>query len=119
MTGAEIISAVVALITGAIAIYKAVKAKEYSNALDLSDTTLKGIIAAIELLPEGDKKQEVKTQIMGLSMWLHTEKPKLHALVKQITALLAEAGIASDSDGPHLFRAAAVIKEMEARKNAK
>ena len=48
----EIVKLGAIIIPAAIAVVKHFKAKKYKEAMNLSDETLKGIVAAIELMPD-------------------------------------------------------------------
>ncbi len=114
----EIVKLGAIIIPAAIAVVKHFKAKKYKEAMNLSDETLKGIVAAIELMPDTPLTKSLKANIQKMSTTLGTEKDKLADLVIVITGLIDELGIKRDGDVAAVLRAAdAIRKADEIRKN--
>ena len=113
----KIVEALVVIVPSMWGVYKTVKAKKYREAMSLSDETLKGIIAAIELMPQTPTTKALKSNIQKMSTTLGTEKEKLADLVQVISNLLDEMGIKRDGDVATVLRAAdAIRKANEIRK---
>lgn len=113
----KIVEALVVIVSSIWGVYKTVKAKKYREAMSLSDETLKGIIAAIELMPQTPTTKALKANIQKMSTTLGTEKEKLADLVQVISNLIDEMGIKRDGDVATVLRAAdAIRKANEIRK---
>lgn len=116
----EIIKVGVGVVVGLYGIYEAWKSRRHKRAFELSESTLEGIVAVIELLPENDKTQDLKEKIRRASTLIGTESEKLAGLVSEIRELYRECF--SNEPNAHLgieeaARAAkAVQRAREARR---
>lgn len=108
----------VGVVTMAVAAYEWFKARRYKEAFEMSEVTLEGLVAAIELLPESEQTKRLKRTIRQVAENLGTEGPKLAKLVKEVESLLKAHGLVGKGEDMAQAARAAQAVEM-ARKNRK
>jgi hypothetical protein len=103
----EAISAVVAVVSLAVAAWQAFRRRQYQAGFELSDDALRGVVAAIELLPDSPERDKTKSVIRRMAETLGTESEVLARTVKSVEAALDAAGVRTDGDDTgYLVRAA-------------
>jgi len=111
----EIISAVIALVGVALAAWQAFRARDLRKGLRLTEQTLAGLIAAVEMLPDSPERDKTKRLIKQMSLLIGTEGATLAPLVEQIVRLLNDQGILTDGDDSGgMLRASAAIQAWSA-----
>jgi hypothetical protein len=85
---ATLVSAVVAIAGGLIAVWQKLKASKAEEAFDRAEATLAALAVAIEAVPMNeDDRKKLKGNITWLAEQIGTEKDVLAPVVAQVTAL--------------------------------
>lgn len=115
----ETIAIFIAIITAGWGLYSDIKKRRYRASKEHAQDALKGIIAAIELLPEGGRKAKAKRLAKSISLYLDTESDLIFDLVKEVEKLLSDGKIeiTGDDENSQALRASMAIKK--ARENRK
>ena len=111
------IKALVAIAGLVFGVYEMIKAKKFGAALNLTQKTLDGMVAAIETLPEDEKTRAVKRRIKAVSLELGTNQEVLSDIVKEVSAIFKERGITGSGDVTGAAIAVSQIRSM--RKDGK
>ena len=117
-----IVTSIVTLAGYAVAIYKSIKAKQFSAALETSENALGTVVAGIEAYEQIEKVRGVnntnsrilKETIQQIANQTGAEKERLASAVEQIAKLIGDSRMRNTCD-PSEVKARAVIAVQKAR----
>ena len=115
----QTITVIIGLIASLWGAYNEFRKRRYKRGEEQTQKALQGIIAAIELLPEGGRKEKAKRMAKSISIYLDTESDLIFGLVKEVEKLLDSEGIrfSEQDENEKALRASAAINR--ARKKRK
>ncbi|MEN6533755.1 MAG: hypothetical protein ABFD60_06990 [Bryobacteraceae bacterium] len=107
---------IISAATTAFAAYQRFRARRNKDGWDMSEQSLRSVIAAIELLPSSDARvQQAKRIIRTVADGIGVEKEKLSIAVEQVRTLLDESGFSAardETDPASIERCAAALKAV-------